>query len=186
MNAKKIVITGGPSTGKTSLIDAMQNAGYFCYPEVIRQMTLDEKNRGALTNYKTNPIASVLDPLDFNTKILEARLKHYQESLNQNEALVFFDRGMPDVLAYMEFYDQLIPKEFTTIVKHNTYDQIFLLPMWHSIFVQDGERFDSFEDALKINKCLLHTYRQLGYNVVELPKASVAERIQFIFQNVKR
>ena len=185
LNAKKIVITGGPSTGKTSLIDEMQNAGYFCYPEVIRQMTLDAKKKGALTNYETNPIASVINPLDFNTKILKARLKDYQESLKQNEALVFFDRGMPDVLAYMEFYAQPLPKVFTTIVKEHRYDQIFLLPMWQDIFVQDGERFESYEDALRINQCLLHTYQQLDYNVVELPKASVADRIQFILQNVR-
>ncbi len=182
---KRIVITGGPSTGKTSLIEEMQNAGYFCYPEVIRQMTHKAKNKGELTNYGTNPIASVANPLDFNTKILSARLNHFEEALNQSEAMVFFDRGMPDVLAYMDHYDQPTPDDFSSIVKKNRYDQVFLLPMWQDIFVKDGERFESYEDALKISECLLNTYRDFDYDVIEVPKSSVAERIEFILQNIK-
>ena len=186
MNVKKVVITGGPSTGKTSLVRALQNAGYFCYPEVIRQMTIEAKNKGALSNYNENPIASVSNPLDFNKKILTARLSHYQDSLKQDKPVVFFDRGMPDVLAYMDYYDQPHPEEFMSIVKHHSYDLVFMLPMWQDIFVQDGERFENYEDAVKINECLYETYGQLGKDIMTVPKSSVTERVEFVLQNLNR
>lgn len=180
------MITGGPSTGKTSVIENLQNAGYLCYPEVIRQMTLEAKNDGVLSNFQTNPIASVSNPLDFNTKILTARLDHFNESVNQNEPIIFFDRGMPDVLAYMDYYGQNVPKEFTTVVKKNRYHKVFLLPMWQDIFVPDDERFENYDEALKINECLHSTYRKLGYDVTVVPKSSVEERTAFIIQNIIR
>jgi len=180
LSPKKIVITGGPSTGKTSLIEAMQNSGYFCYPEVIRQMTLDAKKNGSLSNYETNPIASVVNPLDFNNKILAARLDQYRESQERQEPFVFFDRGMPDILAYMNYYGQVPPQEFTSVIKNHRYNLIFHLPMWRNIFVHDDERFESYADALKINECLLDTYNDLNYEVIEIPKSSVVERVKFL------
>ncbi|WP_273566636.1 ATP-binding protein [Maribacter halichondriae] len=185
MSAKKIVITGGPSTGKTSLIKGLQNAGHFCYPEVIRQMTLEAKDKGALINLNTNPIAAVSNPLDFNRKILDARLAHYKDSLQLKDSINFFDRGMPDVLAYMTYYKQSHPKEFISIVKKSAYDMVFVLPMWRDIFVQDDERFESYEDALKIHDCLVQTYNELNYDVIEVPKYSIQERLEFILQKLK-
>ena len=180
MSPQKIVVTGGPSTGKTSLIEAMQDSGYVCYPEVVRQMTLDAKNKGSLSNYGTNPIALVANPLDFNKKILDARLEQYRESEGSGDAFIFFDRGLPDVLAYMEYYKQEVPKEFRSIIKKHAYDRVFFLPIWQEIFVQDGERFESYEEAMQLTDCLYKTYSELNYDIIEIPKSSVVERVGFI------
>ena len=40
---KKIVITGGPGSGKTSLIDFLEENGYQCQHEISRQVTLEAK-----------------------------------------------------------------------------------------------------------------------------------------------
>ena len=36
---KRIVITGGPGTGKTALVRELENRGYDCFHEIIREMT---------------------------------------------------------------------------------------------------------------------------------------------------
>ena len=38
---KKIVLIGGPATGKTTLINALKTQGYYCMDEISRQVTLD-------------------------------------------------------------------------------------------------------------------------------------------------
>ena len=68
---QKIVITGGPGTGKTSIIKELEKRNYFCYHEVIRELTLEAKKEGSLTDLSTNPIAKVDDSLGFNLKILK-------------------------------------------------------------------------------------------------------------------
>ena len=184
MNPKKIVVTGGPSTGKTSLIEGLESAGFPCFPEVIRSMTLEAKEGGELSKLTQNPIASVSDPLEFNRKILQARTNQYHESFHIDGSLVFFDRGIPDILAYMDYFDQRYGDEFVLPSKTLKYDFIFLLPMWEGIYVADSERFESYEEALQIHDQLWAAYTRLGYVVNEVPKDSVANRIQFILKRL--
>ena len=43
----------------------------------------------------------------------------------------------------------------------------------------------SFEEALRIDNALKHTYKSLGYQPVVIPKCSIAERVTFIEQYLK-
>ena len=61
--------------------------------------------------------------------------------------IVFFDRGIPDVLAYMDYFDQEYGPEFIDALESHRYDSIFLLPMWQEIYTSDSERFESYEDG---------------------------------------
>ena len=38
MNKEIVVLIGGPSSGKTTLIDALKEKGHTCYPEVSREV----------------------------------------------------------------------------------------------------------------------------------------------------
>ena len=180
LNPQKIVVTGGPSTGKTSLIDALEKKGHYCFHEVIRLMTLEAKQKGELGSLTTNPIATVSNPMDFNKKIIDARLAQYKKATVSKHPIVFFDRGIPDVLAYMDFFKQSYNDEFDNIAKSNRYDTIFLLPVWREIYVSDNERFESYTEALSIQRYLRERYTTLGYHIVEVPKDSIENRIGFI------
>lgn len=185
MNPKKIVITGGPATGKTSIIKGLQNKGYRCFHEIIRHLTNEAKENGNLGSLDTNPIDSVLNPLEFNRKLLDGRKEQYLKSEKVDCSLVFFDRGIPDVLAYMDYYNQTLQSEFIETAALHKYEVIFLLPMWKEIFITDEERFESYEDALKIQDCLKRNYMNFGYSIIEVPRDSIENRIEFILKNVK-
>jgi predicted ATPase len=186
LNPKKIVITGGPSTGKTSLIERLGKEGFHCFPEVIRSMTLDAKNEAGLSYFTTNPIAVVPDPLEFNRKIMDARMQHFKASTGMALPVVFFDRGIPDVLAYMDYFDQEYGPEFIDALESHRYDSIFLLPMWQEIYTSDSERFERYEEALEIHKLLHQTYTRFGYRVVEVPKDTIERRVAFIKDQLDR
>ncbi|MBM1106845.1 ATP-binding protein [Aurantibacter crassamenti] len=182
MNSKKIVITGGPATGKTSVIQGIESLGYICFHEYIRELTNEAKDLGDLASLETNPINSVADPLDFNRKLLDGRTDQYKKSKKINENLIFFDRGVPDVLAYMNFYQQELKSEFIDAAAAYQYDLVFLLPMWKEIFATDEERFESFEVGLKIQDYLRKSYTDYGHNVIEVPFDSIENRIDFILK----
>ncbi len=177
---QKIVITGGPGTGKTSIIKELEKRNYFCFHEVIREFTLEAKKDGNLKGLTTNPIAEVDDPMDFNLKILNGRIKQFKDSLNKKDEIIFFDRGIPDVLGYMDHFKQNYDSVFTKPCKENKYTKIIMLPLWKAIYLSDEERFESYEEALEIHAALENIYRKLGYMVIVVPFGTVKERTDFI------
>lgn len=185
MNTKKIVITGGPGTGKTSLIIALEKAGFFCFEEVIRTMTKNAKMQEGAHNFASNPIVSVSDPMDFNTRILEGRINQFKKEVENSNQTVFYDRGIPDVLAYMDFFSQQYGNNFKLACSEHIYDHAFILPPWKDIYISDNERYESFEEATNIHKCLEKTYMNYGYQLINVPFGNIQERTDFILDHIK-
>ncbi len=184
MNIKKNVITGGPGTGKTSIINALKQKNFYCFDEVIRALTLETKNEVDASSHVSNPIAFANDPLDFNTRLLNGRIEQFNQANTLNKTLSFFDRGIPDVLAYMDYFNQDYGDLFTTACKEHIYSTIFLLPPWKAIYKTDNERFETYDEAVKIHEHLVITYKRFGYNIIEVPFGTVEARTNYIINNM--
>ena len=180
MSLKRIVITGGPGTGKTSLVKSLEGNGYLCYHEIIRDLTTQELNGNDPSQFNTNPLAFVDDPYSFNQRILQGRLQHYRQAAKSQSPVVFFDRGIPDVLAYMDYFQQSYERYFTEACEKNRYDEVIILPPWKEIYISDNERFESFEEATAIHNELLNTYHKYDYSPIIMPLGSVEQRTLFI------
>lgn len=184
LKGRKIVITGGPGTGKTSIINELKQQHYYCFDEIIRTLTLEAKQVYDASSHISNPIAFVKDPLDFNTRLLQARLEQFKQSMALNKAFVFFDRGIPDVLAYMDFFNQKYANDFLSVCQNHKYHHVFLLPPWESIYIADNERFESFEESVKIHDLLKQVYKRFNYHITEVPFGTIKERTTFIINNL--
>ena len=90
----KILITGGPGTGKTSLINWMQEHGYFCSKEIVREITKRKREDGHDQYFLS-------DPLSFSIELFNKRFEEYKKNYNSDH--IFYDRGPLDVLAYLDF-----------------------------------------------------------------------------------
>ena len=180
MSPKRIVITGGPGTGKTSLVKSLEDDGFICYHEIIRDLTSEAIGGNDPSSYETNPLAFVEDPFSFNKKILHGRLQQFLEASVQKDKIVFFDRGMPDVLAYMDYFNQVYGNDFMELCHQNRYDLVVILPPWKNIYKSDGERFESFEEASAIHRELVKTYKDFDYAPIDLPTGSIEERNHFV------
>ena len=178
MKKQKIVITGGPGTGKSSIIRQLEKHGYECLHEISRQVTLEAQKQGISQLFLEKPLL-------FSEKLLEGRKIQHREADIIPTSLIFIDRGIPDVLAYMDYFNTTYSVYFTNACKEYPYDKIFFLPPWEEIYQSDNERYESFKEASLISKYLFETYKKYGYTPIEVPKTSIEERIQFIVNNIE-
>jgi predicted ATPase len=172
-----IVIIGGPGTGKTTLIDGLVQKGFCCYPEISRQVTAQAQQQGIEQLFLENPLL-------FSELLLEGRKKQFHDAHQEPHNIVFLDRGIPDVLAYMHYIGDSYPPFFDAVCKEHIYTKIFILPPWEDIYVSDQERYENFEQAQLIHDHLVETYQNYGYKLIEVPKDSVDKRILFILDQI--
>ena len=87
------VVTGGPGSGKSSLIDAMTRRGFRTMPEAGRAIIQDQVRIGG-------PALPWADRAIFAELMLGWELRSYHEAL-ASDAPVLMDRGIPDVVGYL-------------------------------------------------------------------------------------
>lgn len=148
----------------------------MCYHEIIRDLTSEAMNGNDPNHFVSNPLAFVDDPFSFNEKILRGRLQQYLSASTAAQGIVFFDRGIPDVLAYMDYFDQSYGDDFIEACQVHRYDHVVILPPWEGIYKSDGERFESFEEATAIHLELVKTYKSFNYSPIDLPTGTLEER----------
>ena len=177
MNKKIVVLIGGPSSGKTTLIKKLKENGYACYPEVSREVIKEAQENGIEQLFLEQPLL-------FSELLLEGRKKQFESAKQEESNIVFLDRGIPDVLAYMHYIGDSYPIFFDEACKEHKYSKIFILPSWKEIYISDDERYESYEQAVLIQEHLVETYKKYGYELIEVPKDTVENRVQFLLQNL--
>lgn len=175
---KKIVISGGPSSGKTSLICGLENRGYSCIHEVSRDITLKARQKGIEHLFKT-------EPLLFSELLLEARVEQFTSADLFKCDFVFLDRGIPDVLAYLDRNKIEYPNPFIKSCKEHQYDAVFILPPWKDIHITDSERYEDYKESEILFEYLYKSYETYDYNHVFVPKGTIEDRIDFILAHLK-
>ncbi|MCL5271887.1 MAG: ATP-binding protein [Gammaproteobacteria bacterium] len=167
------VITGAPSSGKTTLINQLASAGYAIAPEVAR----DYINGLLATNYTLDDLSH--DNRQLQRSILAVALK--RERRLQANQLIFFDRGTPDSLGYFRYY-KIDEKHVVQTCQRVRYKKLFYchqLPMEY-----DSVRVEDNMSATKIGELIYDAYSNLGYELIELPAIPVKQRIDIILSNL--
>ena len=168
---KKILITGGPGTGKTELIKGLEKMGYICEHEIVRKLTEEGQKKGIDQLF-------LKDPIKFSNKLMTLRLKQFKTSTKKSH--VFFDRGVHEIVAYLNFLEIEFDQFLFNKSKKVAYDHVFILPPWKEIYKNDSARYESFEDSVKIYEEISNIYKILKVDLKVLEKTSVKNRINEI------
>lgn len=174
---QKIVLIGGPGTGKTSVLNSLIDKGFCCFEEVSREVILKAQKEGIEQLFLTKPLL-------FSEMLLEGREIQYFDAEKRVENIVFFDRGIPDVYAYLNYFKTDFPPIFIEKSKQYKYDFIFHFTPWETIHTTDNERYESFEESQKIDTFLVDAYQSLGYKIITIPFGSIDERANFILNSL--
>jgi len=172
-NDRFYIITGGPGSGKSTLIAALAAQGRHAMPEAGRAIIQDQSAIGG----SALPWA---DRALFAELMLAWELRSYREA-RALSGPVLFDRGVPDVTGYLRLCGLPVPAHVQCAAELFRYNRrVFIAPPWAEIFAQDAERKQDFAEAEATYRSLVETYTELEYELIELPRVSVAERAAFV------
>ena len=169
------VITGGPSSGKTKIIEYLAFLGYSVIPEAARILIDVEKSKGkSVEEIRSNEA-------EFQKKILEMKIE--VEDRISPERITFFDRGIPDSIAYDQICGLDIKQSISASQKRK-YKRVFLLEQVP--FENDYGRIEGEKIANDLSKLLHKSYSDLGYNVIEVPAVPIDKRTEFILKEIEK
>jgi predicted ATPase len=163
------VITGAPSSGKTSVIKELAHRGYAIQGEVARELIELGLSRGQSLG------AIRKDAAELQKEILEITVA--REMALDLDTVSFLDRGLPDSITYFKLAGlDGIEAIATSRLFH--YRAVFIfdrLPI-----VNDDVRTEDEALAAHIDRMLEEDYKSVGYTPVRVKVMSIEERADFI------
>lgn len=176
---QRFILTGGPGSGKSTVVDALIQRGYWCSTEAGRAVIQDQVTIGG----SALPWA---DQAAFAELMLCWEMRSWHEVEGVSEPC-FYDRGVPDVAGYLHLSELLVPKHLENAIAEFRYNHtVFIAPPWRDIYVQDAERKQSFDVAVSTYHAMKETYQKYDYQWIELPCVSAEERADFILSEIAR
>lgn len=169
------VITGGPSSGKSKMLDRLAFLGYSIVPEAARIYIDDERSKGRTTEEIR------ADEAEFQKIVLNMKID--KEAKLSPKDIIFLERGMPDSVAYY----QICGADIEPVIlasQDRRYKGIFLLDQ--APFEKDYARTEDEKQAKRISRLLNNAYRRFNYDVIRVPiLGSIEERANYILNRIE-
>jgi predicted ATPase len=162
------VVTGASGSGKSSIIAALRHRGHLCVDEVGGQFAQEQDHPAFMELLLTHSMQAF-------------------EAVEERLMPVFFDRGIPECIGYARVLKLGVREHHREAAEGFRYNPIvFVTPPWEQIYGNDAERRHSFEAGREAHSEVLRAYRECAYELVEVPKAPVEERVDFILHHARQ
>ncbi|MES2331091.1 MAG: ATP-binding protein [Bacteroidota bacterium] len=168
------VITGGPSSGKTTTVNLLKERGYITTFEHARHYLDTQRLKGKTIDEVRK------QQEEFQSGVLTMQIE--QENQISPDVLVFLDRAIPDALAYYRFLNLPEDEKLTQALNTVYYKKIFILDCLP--LVKDYARTEDAVAQEKIHELLVEVYKSLGFPIVQVPVFPPEERVDFILKNL--
>jgi predicted ATPase len=173
---KSVILTGAPGSGKSTLVRLLRQQGVECVDEPARRIIAEQRTIGGQG-------IGERDPRLFVELLLSRAIWDYN-NLDQSAQATVFDRGVADVIAYANLYGIPFEHGWNAAREYTGNERVFFAPNWQQIYTTDDERTMSFDASEQMGSDLRAIYETLGYQIVELPRATPEERADFVLQRL--
>jgi predicted ATPase len=173
MDSDRFVVISGCSTGgKSTLLAELGRRGHATVEEPGRRIARQELVGDGSALPWVNKAA-------FARRAIELAIADRRAAADRPAGWVFFDRGLVDAAAALQDLTGE-PRLDTLGPAHRYHRRAFLAPLWPEIYVTDPDRRHGLDEAIAEYRRLLIVYPSLSYEVILLPKVSVATRVDFV------
>ncbi|WP_346894499.1 AAA family ATPase [uncultured Roseibium sp.] len=174
-SSRHVILSGYSGGGKSTLTAELKRRGFETVEEPGRRIVSQEMrgDGGALP---------WVDLEAFARRAIDMASKD-RESAKDVDGWVFFDRSLIDAAVALEHATGIAAAN--TLGKTDRYHrQVFLTPPWPEIFVTDSERRNGLDEAVEEYERLYVAYKDLGYEVIVLPRTDVHARADFLLNRL--
>ena len=185
---KKYIITGGPHSGKSSVLQRLEQKGIQVLHETARLIIQEDQEKK-----KLNPSYHHLYP--WEDQAVFCRRCHKRQIEREKELsgdLVILDRSIIDNLAYAKVEKIELDKKIYKDIENAGYEKkVFLFQLLNS-YKTDEQRKDSEDQVRAVHRELYNVYSDLGFKIIEVPlfsedkNTTIMKRTEFILANLKK
>jgi predicted ATPase len=173
------ILTGPPGAGKTAVLRQLEIIGYA----VVEEAATDVITLGIALGHE--------EPWrdhDFIDKVLALQCQRQQSVAVTGDTTVFFDRSPACTLALSRYLgappSPLLAGEVSRVVAERTYEPTVFFIRNQGFIAATAARRISFEDSLVFEQVHEQTYRDLGFEVVDVAAGPLADRVALILQAI--
>jgi len=168
----RIIFTGGPGTGKTTVLNVLEARGFHCVSDVAREIIRARLDSG---------LSPRPEPEVFAKSIFDADVVNYQSAPSSTSKVCFFDRGLVDSLGMLYSCGSLSDDEIDVNLSRYPYNKVvFVFPPWQEIYRTDTERDQSWEESVAVFDSVSSWYTRCEYRMQLVPIGTPQERVTFI------
>lgn len=168
------VITGGPSSGKTTTVNLLRERGYKTTIEHARHYIETQRADGrSVEDVRSHQ-------REFQVGVLEMQIE--QEASLSRDEIVFLDRAIPDALAYYRFLNLTPDARLMDALRQVSYRKVFILELLP--LVHDYARTEDAAAQKRIHELLVEVYGSLTFPVVRVPVLPAERRVDLILENL--
>ena len=182
-------IIGGPSVGKTSIIEELKAKGKKTIEEAATVIIKQNLKKGIKCPWEKD---------GFQASIFKLQLELEKKAFSSSEEDYFVDRGILDNLVYLEINERKNTKEYKTIKTKiyslnvdSRYEAVFYIEPYSKDSFKTSKseiRHEDTKQALKISKAIKDAYSKY-YNLIIIPGNLTAKQradlIQTKIKNLK-
>ena len=170
---RRIILTGGPGVGKSTVISMLNNQGYQVSPEAYE----------TLYNKLGDETIAAMDASLFRNMLMEGQLKIEKNLIPAQPA--FLDRSTLDVIFYGQYFGIPVSPKLAQDAQNNRYDAVLFLEELPKEHYQKSKfRTESSEESHTIHEFLKQKYQQkakeLNIPFIAIPYAAPEQRVQRI------
>lgn len=176
-----VAITGGPGSGKTSVIRALSARGHPTVPESAIEVIAELNAELGLDGQRRWRAAH----RDRFQDLVLARQLEAERAFEGHEGFVFLDRGRLDGLAYLRHFGETPTARRLELLESGTYAAVFLLATL-SVFTDRSAtgRTSDRRDSLAIAARIEEVYREHGHEPIHVPEMPIEERADFVLSHL--